>query len=135
MIKERLRFRKSQIQKEISEINVRINRIDSILDSDGGLDNSIWESLEAEQRRLYAKLGKLENILKYFSVDELEGLNEWTTKFLSTFSVGTRLITNRQAEVFKKINHGKPFIYNGIFYDFAMGRKFSHVFVVNLDVL
>ena len=127
--------RKAQLQKEISEINNRIKKIDSILDSDDGIDNSIWDNLEAEQCRLYDKLGKLENLLKYFSADELKSLNDWTKNFLSGFSVGTRMITNRQAEVFKKINHGKPFIYNGVYYDFSMGKKFSHVYVLSLNMI
>lgn len=129
-----IKERKAQIQKEISEINARIKRIDSILDSDGGIDDYVWNSLEAEQCKLYAKLGKLENMLKYFSADELESLDDWKENFLSGFSNGTIVITNKQAEIFKRINHGKPFIHDAMHYDFAMG-KISHVFVTNLNLL
>lgn len=100
----------------IEEIKGRIRIIDSLLDS-GETSEEEFDRLEAEARELTAELGRLEKMERLRSVDKIARLNDWERNFLSGFENGSRTITNNQAEIFKRIGRGKPFIYQSRRYD------------------
>lgn len=103
----------------IEEIKARIAAIDAKLDDDTTTDAE-FDALEEEARRLIAELGKMEQIVWLHNVRTLTCVNEWTQNFLASFGTKsqTRKMTLNQARIFVRLNNGKPFIYNGIRYDF-----------------
>lgn len=115
-----------------SEIRARIKEIDVLLDSD--ISDSEFEKLEREARELTEKLGQMEIAEKLQTAPEIYEVDDWTDNFLSGFKSGTRKITNKQAEILKKINNGEPFIYNGRRYDFNTNYRagFGCLSVINI---
>ena len=101
----------------IEEMKARIAEIDKLLDSD--ITDAEFDKLEEEARVLTNKKGMMEKAMRLQSVKTLLRVSEWESSFLSSFSFGTRKVTNKQAEIFKRFNHGKPFIYNGRRFDCA----------------
>ena len=95
----------------IEEMKARIAKIDELLDSD--ITDAEFEKLEEEARMLTYEKGIMEKSMQFRSVKSLLRVSEWEASFLSSFSCGTRKVTNKQAEIFKRFNNGKPFIYNG----------------------
>ena len=95
----------------IEEMKARIAEIDELLDND--ITNEEFDKLEKEARVLMNEIGRMEAAMRFRSVKALLRVSEWEASFLSSFSCGTRKVTNKQAEIFKKFNNGKPFIYNG----------------------
>lgn len=102
----------------ITEIKSRIKEIDMLLDSDRISDEE-FDRLQMEAVSLTAELGQLERLERLRSAKKIDNVNDWTRNFLSSFDIGNGKITNKQVEIFKKINHGKPFIYDGKRYDFS----------------
>lgn len=98
-----------------TEIKTKIAEIDALLDSD--ISDSEFSRLEAEAASLTAELGNLESAEQLRAVKTLNKVNDWTNSFLSSFDNGTRIITNRQADCFRRINGGRPFIFGGRRYD------------------
>lgn len=115
----------------IEEIKGKVRMIDALLNSDKTSEEE-FDRLEAEARELTAELGRLEKMERMRSADKIARLNDWERNFLSGFKDGTRVITNRQAEIFKRIGHGKPFIYNNRRYDFSLGRRFGNVSITKI---
>lgn len=101
----------------IEEMKSRIAEIDQLLDSD--ITNAEFDKLEEEARWLTSEIGKMEAAMQFRSAKNLIRVSEWESSFLSSFSCGTRKITNKQAEIFKRFNNSKPFIYNGRRFDCA----------------
>ena len=99
----------------IEEMTARIAEIDKLLDSD--ITDAEFDKLEEEARVLTNEKGMMEKAMQFRSVKALLRVSEWESSFLSSFSCGTRKVTNRQAEIFKRFNNGKPFIYNGRRFD------------------
>lgn len=95
----------------IEELKARIAEIDAILDTD--ISDDEFDALMAEAARLTEEKGMMEREKARRSATELKNVNDWTRSFLSSFSNGTRVITNRQAACFSRINNGKPFIFEG----------------------
>ena len=95
----------------IEETKARIAEIDKLLDSD--ITNAEFDKLEEEARVLMSEIGRMEAAMRFKSAKALTRVSDWEASFLSSFSCGTRKITNKQAEIFKRFNNGKPFIYNG----------------------
>ena len=116
----------------VSEIRARIKEIDVLLDSD--ISDSEFEKLEREARELTEKLGQMEMYEELRSAQKIYEVNNWIDDFLSGFKSGTRKITNKQAEIFKKINNGKPFIYNRRRYDFDVNYRagFGWLSIINI---
>ena len=106
----------------IAEIKDRIKAIDALLDSDGTSEEE-FDRLEAEARELTAELGRLESMERLRNADKIARLNDWERNFLSGFVSGTRTITNKQAEIFKRIGRGKPFIYQDRRYDLGLHHR------------
>ena len=99
----------------IEEMKTRIAEIDKLLDND--VADAEFDKLEEEARVLMSEIGKMEAAMQFRSVKTLLRVSEWEASFLGSFSCGTRKITNKQAEIFKRFNNGKPFIYNGRRFD------------------
>ena len=101
----------------IEEMKARIAEIDKLLDSD--ITDAEFDKLEEEAQLLTSEIGRIEAAMRFRSVKSLVRVSEWEASFLNSFSCGTRKITNKQAEIFKRFNNGKPFIYNGRRFDCA----------------
>ena len=99
----------------IEEMKARIAEIDKLLDSD--VTDAEFDKLEEEARVLTNEIGKMEAAMQFKSVKSLLRVSEWESSFLNSFSCGTRRVTNKQAEIFKRFNNGKPFVYNGRRFD------------------
>ena len=99
----------------IEEMKARITEIDKLLDSD--ITDAEFDKLEEEARELMSEIGRMEAAMRLRSAKTLLCVSEWEASFLSSFSCGTRKITNKQAEIFKRFNNGKPFVYNGRRFD------------------
>ena len=99
----------------IEEMKARIAEIDKLLDND--ITDEEFEKLEEEAQLLTSEIGRLEAARRFKSVKNLVRVSEWESSFLSSFDCGTRKVTNKQAEIFKRFNNGKPFIYNGRRFD------------------
>ena len=101
----------------IEELKSAIIAIDAKLDSDDISDEE-FNALEEEARALTAKLGAMENAADFRrNAKTIASVSPWYADFLMSFSNGTRKVTNKQAECFKRLNGGKPFIWNGRRYD------------------
>ena len=94
----------------IEEMKARIAEIDELLDND--ITNEEFDKLEKEAQLLTSEIGKMEAAMRFRSAKTLLRVSDWEASFLNSFSCGTRKITNKQAEIFKRFNNGKPFIYN-----------------------
>ena len=94
----------------IEEMKARIAEIDNLLDND--ITDAEFDKLEEEARVLTSEIGKMEAAMQFSSVKTLLHVSDWEASFLSSFAFGTRKVTNKQAEIFKRFNNGKPFIYN-----------------------
>lgn len=99
----------------IEKMKTRIAEIDELLDND--ITDAEFDKLEEEARVLTIEIGRIEAAMRFRSVKTLLHVSEWEASFLSSFSCGTRKVTNKQAEIFKRFNNGKPFIYNGRRFD------------------
>ena len=99
----------------IEEMKSRITEIDKLLDND--ITDVEFDKLEDEARALMSEIGRMEVAMRFRSAKALARVSEWESSFLSSFSCGTRKVTNKQAEIFKRFNNGKPFIYNGRRFD------------------
>ena len=99
----------------IEEMKARIAEIDKLLDTD--ITNDEFDKLEKEAQLLTSEIGRMEADIRFRSVKNLVRVSDWEASFLSSFSCGTRKVTNKQAEIFKRFNSGKPFIYSGRRFD------------------
>ena len=99
----------------IEEMKARIAEIDKLLDSD--ITDAEFVKLEEEARVLMSEIGRMETAMQFRSAKNLARVSDWEASFLSSFSCGTRKVTNKQAEIFKRFNNGKPFIYDGRRFD------------------
>ena len=107
-----------EMKVKVESMNAEIARIDKLLD-DESLSNEEYDALEKKAYDLNQERGNLQNKINKLSVKNLVRVSDWEASFLSSFSCGTRKITNKQAEIFKRFNNGKPFIYNGRRFDCA----------------
>ena len=101
----------------IEEMKARIAEIDKLLDND--ITDEEFDKLEEEAKLLTSEIGRMEAAMQFRSAKNLVRVSDWEASFLSSFSCGTRKVTNKQAEIFKRFNSGKPFIYNGRRFDCA----------------
>lgn len=94
----------------IEEMKARIVEIDNLLDTD--ITDAEFDKLEEEAQLLTSEIGRIESAMRFRSVKTLLHVSDWEASFLSSFSCGTRKVTNKQAEIFKRFNNGNPFIYD-----------------------
>ena len=104
-------------------IKHRISEIEFLLDDESTTDEE-FDELMWESQRQTALLGELESSIRLNNAKEISP-DEWTVNFLKSFGSTsvTRVISLKQYEVLKRINHGKPFKYNGLRYDIGKGRN------------
>ena len=107
-----------EMKAKVESMKDEIERIDKLLD-DESLSDEEYDRLEKKAANLVFERGKLQTKINTLSVKTLLRVSEWESSFLSSFSCGTRKITNKQAEIFKRFNNGKPFIYNKWRFDCA----------------
>ena len=107
-----------EMKVKAEAMKAEIARIDKLLD-DESLSNEEYDALEKKAYDLNQERGNLQNKINKLSVKNLVRVSDWEASFLSSFSCGTRKVTNKQAEIFKRFNCGKPFIYNGRRFDCA----------------
>ena len=105
-----------EMQAKVESMKAEIERIDKLLD-DESLTDEEYDCLEKKVSNLFLERGKLQNKINKLSVKNLVRVSDWEASFLSSFSCGTRKVTNKQAEIFKRFNNGKPFIYSGRRFD------------------
>ena len=107
-----------EMKANVESMKAEIARIDKLLD-DESLSDEEYDRLEKKVSNLFLERGKLQNKINKLSVKTLLRVSDWEDSFLSSFSCGTRKVTNKQAEIFKRFNNGKPFIYNERRFDCA----------------
>ena len=125
-------FTMQNVSERIVEIKDRIKKIDILLDSD--ISDELFDSLEAEAITLTEELGRLESLNSIYNAKKLDRVNEWTSIFLHSFKTRTQVITNKQAECFKKIS-GVPFIFENYHYDCSgpnYRTGFSHLIITKI---
>ena len=107
-----------EMKAKVESMKAEIERIDKLLD-DESLTDEEYDRLEKKAANLVFERGKLQTKINKLSVKNLVRVSDWEDSFLSSFSCGTRKVTNKQAEIFKRFNSGKPFIYNERRFDCA----------------
>ena len=105
-----------EMKAKVESMKAEIARIDKLLD-DESLSDEEYDRLEKKVSNLTFEHGMLQKKINTLSVKNLVRVSDWEASFLSSFSCGTLKITNKQAEIFKRFNSGKPFIYNGRRFD------------------
>ena len=101
-----------EMKAKVESMKAEIARIDTLLD-DESLTDEEYDRLEKKASNLTFEHGMLQKKINTLSVKNLIRVSDWEASFLSSFDCGTRKVTNKQAEIFKRFNSGKPFIYNG----------------------
>ena len=101
-----------EMQAKVEFMKAEIARIDKLLDNESLTDEE-YDCLEKKVSNLTFEHGMLQKKINKLSVKNLVRVSDWEASFLSSFSCGTRKVTNKQAEIFKRFNNSKPFIYNG----------------------
>ena len=107
-----------EMKAKVESMKAEIARIDKLLD-DEPLSNEEYDSLEKKAYDLSQERGNLQNKINKLSVKTLARVSEWEASFLSSFSCGTRKVTNKQADIFRRFNNGRPFIYDKRRFDCA----------------
>ena len=126
-----------EMKAKVESMKAEIARIDKLLD-DESLTDEEYDCLEKKVSNLFLERGNLQNKINTLSVKTLIRVSDWEASFLSSFSCGTRKVTNKQAEIFKRFNNGKPFIYNGRRFDCAGANyraSFSALVVTDISNL
>lgn len=111
-----------EMKIRVAELKSEIARIDELTD-DENMSDEEFDRLNHKAIELAAECGRLQNKIDFLSVKTLTRVSDWSVSFLNSFDCGTRKITNKQAEIFKRFNNGKPFIYNGRRFD-CLGPNF-----------
>ena len=107
-----------EMKAKVESMKAEIARIDTLLD-DESLTDEEYDRLEKKASNLTFEHGMLQKKINTLSVKNLIRVSDWEASFLSSFSCGTRKITNKQAEIFKRFNNSKPFIYDKRRFDCA----------------
>ena len=107
-----------EMKAKVESMKAEIARIDTLLD-DESLTDEEYDCLEKKAANLTFERGMLQKKINTLSVKNFVRVSEWEASFLDSFSCGTRKVTNKQAEIFKRFNNGKPFIYDKRRFDCA----------------
>ena len=111
-----------EMKAKVAELKTEVTRIDALTD-DENMSNEEFDRLNRKANELTAEYGRLQNKIDFLSVKTLTRVSDWSASFLDSFDCGTRKITNKQAEIFRRFNNGKPFIFNGRRFD-CLGPDF-----------
>lgn len=124
-----------EMKAKAAELKAEAARLDKIADDDD-ISNEEFDRLIHKINELTAEHGGLQKKIDFLSVKTIHRVSDWSASFLNSFDCGTRKITNKQAEIFKRFNNGKPFIYNGRRFD-CLGPNFRAGFaglcVIKID--
>lgn len=111
-----------EMKARVAEMKAEVARLDLLADNDT-ISNEEFDRLIHKANGISEECGRLQKKIDFLSVKTLTRVSDWSASFLNSFDCGTRKITNRQAEIFKRFNNGKPFIYNGRRFD-CLGPNF-----------
>ena len=111
-----------EMKARVTELKAEVARLDQIADDDT-ISGEKFDKLTIKANELSAEYSILQKKIDFLSVKTLTRVSDWSASFLNSFECGTRKITNRQAEIFKRFNNGRPFIYNGRRFD-CLGPNF-----------
>lgn len=111
-----------EMKTKVEELKAEVARLDKLADDDT-ISNEEFDRLTHKANELAVEYDKLQNKIDFLFVKTLTRASDWSASFLNSFDCGTRKITNKQAEIFKRFNNGKPFIYNGRRFD-CLGPNF-----------
>lgn len=111
-----------EMKSRVEALKAEVARLDRLADDDTISDEE-FDRLTIKANEIHAEYGRLQRKIDFLSVKNLSRISDWSASFLNSFECGTRKITNRQAEIFKRFNNGKPFIYNGRRFD-CLGPNF-----------
>lgn len=111
-----------EMKAKVAELKAEVARIDA-LTNDESMSDEEFDRLDRKANELAAEYGRLQNKIDFLSVKTLTRVSDWSASFLNSFDCGTRKITNKQAEIFRRFNNGKPFIFNGRRFD-CLGPDF-----------
>lgn len=123
-----------EMKAKVAELKAEIARLDKLAD-DESISDAEFDKLNARASELTAEYGRLQNKIDFLSVKILARVSDWSASFLNSFDCGTRKITNKQAEIFRRFNNGNPFIYNGRRFDCSgpdFHCRFSSVVVTSI---
>ena len=112
----------NEMKAKVAELKAEVARLDELADDDT-ISNEEFDRLTHKANELSAECGRLQKKIDFLSVKTLVRVSSWSASFLDSFDCGTRKVTNKQAEIFKRFNNGKPFIYNGRRFD-CLGPDF-----------
>lgn len=107
---------------KVAELKAEVTRIDELTD-DENMSDEEFDKLTHKANELVAEYGRLQSEIDFLSVKTLARVSDWSASFLGSFDCGTRKITNKQAEIFRRFNNGKPFIFGGRRFD-CLGPDF-----------
>ena len=105
-----------EMKEKAAELKAEIQKLDELADNEN-ISNAEFNQLNAKASELTAEYGRLQSKIDFLSVKTLVRVSVWSASFLDSFECGTRKITNKQAEIFRRFNNGEPFIYNGRRFD------------------
>ena len=105
-----------EMKAKAAELKAEVARLDQLADDDTISDEE-FDSLTRKANEIQEECGRLQKKIDFLSVKTLVRVSSWSASFLDSFDCGTRKVTNKQAEIFRRFNNGKPFIYNGRRYD------------------
>ena len=111
-----------EMKAKVAELKAEVARLDELADDDT-ISNEEFDRLIHKANELSAECGRLQKKIDFLSVKTLVRVSSWSASFLDSFDCGTRKVTNKQAEIFRRFNNGKPFIYNGRRFD-CLGPDF-----------
>ena len=111
-----------EMKSRVVELKSEVARLDRLADDDTISDEE-YDRLINKINELTAEYGRLQRKIDFLSVKTLARVSDWSASFLNSFDCGTRNITNKQAEIFRRFNNNKPFIYNGRRFD-CLGPDF-----------
>ena len=124
-----------EMKSRVEKLKAEVARLDKLADDDA-VSNEEFDMLIHKINELTAEYGGLQRKIDFLSVKTLSRVSDWSNSFLNSFDCGTRKITNKQAEIFRRFNNGKPFIYNGRRFD-CLGPNyrvgFSGLCVTKID--
>lgn len=107
-----------ELKAKAAELKGEVARLDRLTDDDNISDEE-FDRLRIKANELAAEYGMLQKKIDFLSVKTITRVSDWSDSFLNSFDCGTRKITNKQAEIFRRFNNNKPFIYNGRRFDCA----------------
>lgn len=105
-----------EMKARVAVLWAEIVKIGELTDDESMADEE-FDRLMREADKLETERGELQNKIDILDVKTLTRVSDWSASFLDSFAPGTRKITNKQAEIFRRFNNCKPFIFHGRRFD------------------